>query len=511
MNGIYARQSLDKKDSLSIDTQIEICKAEVGNEACAVYVDKGFSGKNTNRPQFQKLMEDVRAGKIEKIVVYKLDRLSRSLLDFATMIDIFNKYSVTFVSTREKFDTSTPIGNAMLSIIMVFAQLERETIQLRVKDAYYARSARGAYDGIAPYGYRKCKDYSSGKAICTIEPDPNTAPILLSIFETYGCSPVSLGKIARDLNAQGVPSPNGVKWDSCKLSRIMSNPIYVRADIDIYTHYKNLGANIINPADDFLGENGCVTYGKWERKRRKFDQMDSISLSIGLHEGVVPTPLFLRVQEKLNDNVQVNNAQRGKYSWLTGMIKCGYCGHALVVKRSAQNTLRFECSGKTNYGACGEYTANQNVGELERAVEKEIFKAIRAKKGLTPSSIADDTSFMVKKQKVEIAKINDMIARLVDAIAQGSADSVSALMNRVALLEGEKRAIEEKMRESARQTDSEQVTLESLITEWTGMGIDHKREFAKAMIRQVIVFNDKLRLEWKYDFQDTEKVASNSN
>lgn len=511
MNGIYARQSLDKKDSLSIDTQIEICKAEVNNEACAVYIDKGFSGKNTNRPQFQTLMGDVQAGKIEKIIVYKLDRLSRSLLDFATMIDAFNKYGVTFVSTREKFDTSTPIGNAMLSIIMVFAQLERETIQLRVKDAYHARSARGAYDGLAPYGYRKCKDYSTGKAICTIEPDPVTAPILLSIYEMYGCSPLSLGKIARDLNMRGIPSPSGVKWDSGKLSRIMANPINVRADIDVYVYYKKLGANITNQADDFLGENGCVTYGQWDRKRRKFDQMGSISLSIGLHEGIVPSSLFLRVLEKLNDNMQVNNARRGKYSWLTGFIKCGYCGHALVVKKGAQNVLRFECSGKTNYGACGDYTGNQCVWEMERAVEKEIFKAIRSKKALTPSKQSDEPSFIAKKHKVEITKINEKIGRLVDAIAQGSADSISTLMNRIALLESEKRGIEEKLRESMQQQDGEKITLESIITQWAGMGVDHKREFAKAMIRQVTVRNDKLQISWKYDFQEAENNASNPN
>lgn len=510
MNGIYARQSLDKKDSLSIDTQIEICKAEVNGEDCVVYIDKGFSGKNTNRPQFQKLMEDVRSGKIEKIVVYKLDRLSRSLLDFATMIQTFNEHDVTFVSTREKFDTSTPIGNAMLSIIMVFAQLERETIQLRVKDAYHARSARGAYDGVAPYGFRKRKDYTTGKAICTIEPDPETAPILQSIYEAYGGSPSSLGQIARDLNAKGILSPSGVKWDSCKLSRIMSNPINVRADIDVYLYYKNLGANITNPADDFLGENGCVTYGAWDRKRRKFDQMDSISLSIGLHEGIVPSPLFLRVLEKLNDNVQVNNAQRGKYSWLTGFIKCGYCGHALVVKKGAQNTLRFECSGKTNYNSCGEYTRNRTVAEIERMVEKEIFRAIRSKRALMPRKTSDDAC-IAKKHKVEIAKLDDMIGRLVDAIAQGSTDSVKALTNRIALLESEKRVIEQKLLTSTRQSESQEITMETMIAQWAGMGIDHKREFAKAMIRQVSVLNERLQIVWKYDFCEAQKEASNSN
>ena len=93
------------------------------------------------------MMNDIRAGKIKRVIVYKLDRISRSILDFANMMEIFQKYHVAFVSSTEKFDTSTPIGRAMLNICIVFAQLERETIQKRVTDAYYARCKRGFYMG----------------------------------------------------------------------------------------------------------------------------------------------------------------------------------------------------------------------------------------------------------------------------------------------------------------------------------------------------------------------------
>lgn len=89
------------------------------------------------------MMNDIRAGKIKRVIVYKLDRISRSILDFANMMEVFQEYHVEFVSSTEKFDTSTPIGRAMLNICIVFAQLERETIQKRVTDAYYARNKRG--------------------------------------------------------------------------------------------------------------------------------------------------------------------------------------------------------------------------------------------------------------------------------------------------------------------------------------------------------------------------------
>ena len=114
--------------------------------------------KNTalipDRPKFQELVRDIKRGLIAKVVVYKLDRISRSILDFANMMELFQQYNVEFVSSTEKFDTSTPMGRAMLNICIVFAQLERETIQKRVTDAYYSRSQRGfKMGGKAPYGF----------------------------------------------------------------------------------------------------------------------------------------------------------------------------------------------------------------------------------------------------------------------------------------------------------------------------------------------------------------------
>ena len=137
IDAIYARQSVDRKDSISIESQIEFCKYELRGGNFKDYKDKGFSGKNTDRPHFQELMADIRQGLIRRVVVYKLDRISRSILDFATMMELFQEYNVEFVSSTEKFDTSTPMGRAMLNICIVFAQLERETIQKRVTDAYY--------------------------------------------------------------------------------------------------------------------------------------------------------------------------------------------------------------------------------------------------------------------------------------------------------------------------------------------------------------------------------------
>ena len=166
MNEMYTRQSVDRADSISIESQIEFCKYEMRGEAYKVYTDRGYSGKNTDRPAFAEMMNDIENGIISKVVVYKLDRISRSILDFSTMMERFEKYKVEFVSTTEKFDTSSPMGRAMLNICIVFAQLERETIQKRVTDAYFSRSQKSFYMGgrvpvwiqIGAYNHRRCQN-----------------------------------------------------------------------------------------------------------------------------------------------------------------------------------------------------------------------------------------------------------------------------------------------------------------------------------------------------------------
>ena len=155
MVGIYARQSLDKKDSISIESQIDLCRQNFDDsDSYLVFQDRGYSGKNIERPGFQSMMDAVREGRIEKIVVYKLDRLSRNIGDFANLWTELDHYHVQFASVRESFDTSTPMGKAMVFIILTFAQLERETTAVRVKDNYYIRIKTGSWPGgPAPYGF----------------------------------------------------------------------------------------------------------------------------------------------------------------------------------------------------------------------------------------------------------------------------------------------------------------------------------------------------------------------
>lgn len=290
-NAIYARQSADKADSISIDSQIEFCRYEARGEPYKVYVDKGFSGKNTSRPQFLEMLNDVRNGNITRVICYKLDRCSRSILDFIKLIEEFKEFGVEFISCTEKFDTSTPMGRAMLSICVVFAQLERETIQQRIFDTYHDRSRRGFYmGGKIPFGFQLESCAIGGKKTARYSQVAEEAEILLRMYSMYRDPQISQADVAQMLNACGQWNPRRKdgRWDRSHISRMLKNPIYVKADWSIYNYFMEQNATIINDPEDFIGVNGCYKYHKDGETR----------IVLAPHEGIVDSELWLQCVKK---------------------------------------------------------------------------------------------------------------------------------------------------------------------------------------------------------------------
>ena len=161
---IYTRVSTDQgldQDFNSLDAQYDASQAYIRSQAHAgwtllrtKYDDGGFSGGNTDRPALQRLLEDVRAGKVDVIVVYKVDRLTRSLADFAKLVELFDNHSVSFVSVTQQFNTTTSMGRLTLNVLLSFAQFEREVTSERIRDKIAASKRKGLWvGGMAPLGY----------------------------------------------------------------------------------------------------------------------------------------------------------------------------------------------------------------------------------------------------------------------------------------------------------------------------------------------------------------------
>lgn len=500
MIAIYARQSVDKKDSISIESQIDFCKREFDEtKAYKTYIDKGFSGKDTNRPAFVKMMNDIKAGQIEKVIVYKLDRISRSTLDFANIINTFKKYDVEFISSTEKFDTSTPIGKAMLNIIMTFAELERETIQKRIKDNYYARSKKGFFvGGTIPYGFNRVKTLIDGKRVSVLQPNPEQVPYLIKMYEMYAFNDVSLGKISDYLNENNIPAPKGGRWDSNKISRILRNPIYVKADVDVYQYYKNKGCIISNDISDFIGTNGCYLYGKREANERKYTNVENHILSIALHEGLIDSHTWLLCQYKLDSNKQIKNSGKGKHTWLSGVAKCGYCKYAVSVIKN-NDYKYFNCRGKTNLKICKGHSKTIRVDEVEIIVEKQIFERIKELRNISIKEEKKENS-KINKIKIQIAEIDKQIEILVNKIAEANEVTMKYINEKLTALDKEKSSLIDEMQKLTLE-NSQNIGLNDLfekIDNWDNLNLENKKAVCKTLINKVYIKDDEITIDWKF-------------
>ena len=229
MKAIYARQSVERPDSISIEMQIESCqKLLEPSEEPLVFFDRGFSGTNTNRPGFQKLLNVIKQKQVQAVLVYKLDRISRSLCDFSNMMALFREYDVTLQSVREQFDTHTEIGRMLLHMLMMFAEMEQKTIAGRVRDNYYARALKQmALGGTPPYGYSAAKVKVDGKQTTVWTPLPEEAAQVQEMYRAYGLEHGSIEEVVQQMNEQGSRTRTGQLWSNSTAARILHSPVYV--------------------------------------------------------------------------------------------------------------------------------------------------------------------------------------------------------------------------------------------------------------------------------------------
>lgn len=400
---IYARQSVEKDNSKSLETQIKHCKAKLTpkdrKEDILIFKDEGFTGANTNRDGFQKMMRKVEQGKISKIVVYKLDRISRSLIDYYKMLQIFKTYSVSFVSAEDAIDTSNPMGEAMSKIVMIFAEMERENTILRVTQAYEHRSEMQYYmGGRRPYGFDLKEIMLDRVKTKMLVPNPTEAEHIKYIFENYAVEGVSLRRLMDNLNANDIKPLVG-SWSTAKLSTIIQNPIYVQADNAVYDYFNRNNAKIISLPTSFDGKHGAQLYG---RTKHKADDMSDMKLVVMLHEGLISSDTWLACQKRLAKNKQLGNSLSNKTSWLGGKIICKSCGRTMTCTKGAEKsdgtrTRYFSCTGKSHNRSC-------------KGIKKPVYAS--SLEDMVYELIAQKLAFLRQHQKTistdNIHKINDL-------------------------------------------------------------------------------------------------------
>lgn len=499
-DAIYTRQSVDKMDSISIESQLEYCKYETRGNPYKSYSDKGYSGKNTNRPAFEEMLRDIKQGEISRVIVYKLDRISRSILDFANMMEAFSEHNVEFVSSTERFDTSTPIGRAMLNICIVFAQLERETIQKRVADAYYSRSKRGFYmGGRIPYGFEKVKTEIDGIKTSKYVPVPEEAEQIRLMYSLYADEDNSLGDIIAYFNKNGIKHLRGGMWSAGRISEMLRNPIYVMADADVYDFFKSQGADIINPVSDYTGYNACYLYqGTVSKTRKQLDLTDK-EIVLAPHQGIISSGDWLKCRIRCLNNRQSTKTCKAATSWLVGKVKCGKCGYGLtIVKANTKWHRYFMCAAalatkKENcQGTGGTVYADVLEEYMLNAIRNKLseFKTLsqKKKKQINPK---------INKNKIRMSEIENEINDLLSKVVGANAVLMQYINEHVESLDTERKKLqEENISLTCNQDKQNFDVISSHVQDWDNISFEDKQSVVNALIKVIHIADGKIEIMW---------------
>ena len=334
---IYCRKSVERGLDMefnSLDAQREAAESYIASQKANGWVclpehydDGGYSGGNMDRPALKQLLADAEAGKLDLIVIYKIDRLSRSLCDFAELNKMFDKWGVGFVSVTQEINTNTSTGRMMLNILMTFAQFEREISALRVQDKMAATRKKGKWiGGCVPIGYKVIDK----KLVI----DEEKAPIVKRIFQRY-LEIQSPKQIAWELNADGITTLKGHPWDKSHIYRIINNCTYA--------------GNVFYKGETWKGEHtGIIDKQTWDTTQK-----------------------FLKTNAPCRDNTR----KQESIAPLKGILRCGHCNSSMIPvksKRWGREYHYYHCCRdmKRSISICP--VKQVSAGEIEKLVEDRL-------------------------------------------------------------------------------------------------------------------------------------------
>lgn len=444
---IYSRKSVYTGKGESIENQIEMCRQYISSKFpdtsdadIIIYEDEGFSAKNTDRPQFKQMIRDIRLKKPDYLVCYRLDRISRNVSDFSALIEELNDRNISFVCIKEEFDTSKPMGKAMMYIASVFAQLERETIAERVRDNMLMLARTGRWlGGSTPTGYTSEKVQEiiidgKIKTSCRLREDPEELTIISTIFEKY-LELQSISGVSKYLIKQNIRSRSGNFFSLPGIKDILQNPVYCTADIDALNYFREMNADICFDEKDCSDKFGLLSYNKRDYKKKHAPRrsIDKWIIAIGRHKGRISGKKWVAVQKIIADNIPTGDKpskMHNDYSLLSGMIYCRKCGKRMFAKsRSVKNpdciSYDYVCSSKLRGGTGLCDCQNINGRQTDDLVCKYITDHIIESSGIYK---------LIEKLKHDLHRqpeINDPIATIDTAVKKCS-DEMDNLINTIA-------------------------------------------------------------------------------
>ena len=449
---LYIRVSTDaqREEGYSIEAQREMLEAYCVSKQIRNterYEDGGFSGSNVQRPAMQRLIADVKAGRVSHVIVYKLDRLSRSQKDTLYLIeDVFNPAQVSFVSLNENMDTATPIGRAMLGIMSAFAQLERETIRERTRMGMRERVKSGLWmgGGRVPFGY----DYDPEKGI--LVPNEN-AETVRQVYRLY-LAGYSLSRIARVLGLR----------------------------------YERLAEQILKRKTNC----GVIYYNGVEYE--------------GQHEAIVPRAVYEQAMAEMERRSR--HGLTPSRQLLAGLLVCGVCGTKMRYQKWGKAGYKIYCysqdKGKRHISH-GDPCSNEKVwaDEVEHAVIEDLFAM--AERNCAPSDPEQQggrdfrraAQSRVEALQKKLRVLYSLYAEQEDAILLKTLEKVRDELKRAEaeLDEWEKR----REQENAAQTAF--CEIHNLRDAWDYLSLTEKQALVRRCVEKIVITGHAVRIDYRLE------------
>lgn len=526
---IYSRKSVFTGKGESIENQVELCKQYIfanfsgSNEGeITIYEDEGFSGKNLQRPQFQKMMGDLKVSRPDCLVCYRLDRISRNVSDFATLIEQLNHRGVAFICIREKFDTSTPMGKAMMYIASVFAQLERETIAERIRDNMLMLAKLGRWlGGTTPTGYTSEQVQEiiidgKIKTSCQLREHPKEIMVVQTIFRTF-LERQSLNGVRKYLHEMGITSRSGKDYSLLGLREILQNPVYCIADEEVRAYFLNQHSDVCFVSSQCIEGRGLLSYNKrdYTKGHAPRNGMDKWIIALGKHRGIVSSGDWLSVQRILKQNKpeQEHSNTYNDYALLSGLVRCGKCGRRMFSKLRSGRDGQYDyiCQGKLQLGkkTCDCHNlhgvqADQIVSHAVKAYvqpDGKLSRLLREWKQELTAHQQEDPSQAIREQiKGARQEIDNLVLVLGQQIPSNTL--IQRITQRMETLEGEISRLEEMLKQTQKDMEAPQkLELEGLSTallsypeNFEQMNVPEKRTILRLLLEKCQWDGERLHL-----------------
>lgn len=523
---IYSRKSKFTGKGESIENQIELCKNQLINkynikeENIKIYQDEGFTGYNTNRPQFQEMIKDIRNKKIKCVIVYRLDRISRNVTDFCNLKNEFIKYNTDFISVTENFDTSTPMGRAMLMISSVFAQLERDTIAERIRDNMYELAKTGRWlGGNTPLGYKSEKVETLSvdgkrKNLYKLDIVFEEAEIIKLIWNKM-CELKSLSKLEAYLLQKGIKTRNGNNFTRFSLITILKNPVYVVADNKIKDFFEKMNVTIYETdIEKCNGINGLLAYNKREElmgKTKSYKDITEWIIAVGKHQGIIPSKQFIKVWNLIVNNKDKRcRVPRQNTSILSGIIRCKHCGN--YMRPRLRNTVTIDNKRNFSYLCVLKEKSRKRLCKCKNinGIETDMIVIEKISELKLPTNMLINKIKLLinNKEKKSDKRINEL--QTLNTILSRNKRKVEALIDKMAIIDGEliaditaqiksiksknleiEKRIIELSKETEKEIDKDEVTVLALniinkyMSSFDSLNIVDKRLMIKSLVNTI--------------------------